>query len=242
MKTAFLSDVHGNLEALLSVKQSLEQEKVDKVFFLGDIVGYGAEPDACIDIIRSMTDTIIAGNHDWAACGRRVTDHFNPMALQAITWTKRNISGDNLDFLSGLPLKQETDGFLAVHSTPMNTETWGYILTAEAAESAFSLFSRQMCFIAHSHVPAAFIQTAEGRITVSKSDRIAITPALRLIINVGSVGQPRDGNPLSSYGIYDSEKKEYLLFRVPYDIAAAQKKILAAGLPPFLANRIERGK
>jgi diadenosine tetraphosphatase ApaH/serine/threonine PP2A family protein phosphatase len=242
MKIALVSDVHGNLEALLSVKKSLENEGVDRVLFLGDIVGYGASPNECIDVVRVTAHTVLAGNHDWAAIGKSSTSNFNPLAEAAITWTAEQLTKGNKKFLFSLPLREDREDFLSVHATHLNPEAWAYIVKADDADKSFLHFLQPICFIAHSHYPIIFIQTETGLVVSERASGLTIKAGQRYIINSGSVGQPRDGSPLASYGIYDTEKKTYSLVRVEYDVALAQKKIIAAGLPPFLAKRIGLGR
>jgi diadenosine tetraphosphatase ApaH/serine/threonine PP2A family protein phosphatase len=241
MKIAFISDIHGNFEALDSVKNSLLTEKVDRTICLGDIVGYGANPNECIDLLNKISDEIIAGNHDWASVSKTSIKYFNSFASEAVKWTRNKLTEKNRLFLSSLSLKKKAENCLYVHAAPLNPEHWDYITNLQDAAASFKTFSRQLCFVAHSHNPLIFIHTDTGEIICIRKSRLTIEKGFRYIINVGSVGQPRDGNPHSSYGIYDSEKKEYKLVRVPYDIAGAQKKILDSGLPPFLASRLESG-
>lgn len=242
MKTAFISDVHGNLEALTAVTQSLRDEGVSRVLFLGDIVGYGANPGECIEIVREIADTILAGNHDWAAVDKTDTSSFNAAAQAAVAWTKSVLTAADKAFLSQLSLNEETKDFFCVHATPLHPEAWGYIVNDRDASQSFAHFSESLCFVAHSHYPTVFILTDKNRINSERTAHLSIRAGCRYIINSGSVGQPRDGNPAASYGIYDTDKKEYRLLRVEYDIALAQKKILDAGLPPFLAHRLALGR
>lgn len=241
MKIAFISDVHGNLEALTSVRKSLQNKRVDKVLFLGDIVGYGANPNECIEIVRDMSDDILAGNHDWAAIGKSNTDYFNTVAKEAIEWTQDQLTEDNKAFLASQSLIGEMEDFICVHSTPFHPEDWGYIISIADAYESFETFSQSLCFIAHSHNPIVFIKTDTKDIVARKPSQTKILKGFRYIIDIGSVGQPRDGNPLSCYGIYDTEKKECGLIRVQYAVTRAQEKILGAGLPPFLAERLGFG-
>jgi diadenosine tetraphosphatase ApaH/serine/threonine PP2A family protein phosphatase len=242
MKIAFISDVHSNLEALTSVRKSLQNVGIDKVLFLGDIVGYGANPNECIEIIKDLSDDILAGNHDWAAVGKSSAEYFNLVAKEAIEWTQDKLTEQNKAFLSSLALKGEWEELIFVHATPSHPEEWNYIFNIFDATDNFETFSQPLCFVAHSHQPVIFVQTKTGSISSKRSTYMTLQKDFRYIINSGSVGQPRDGNPLSSYGIYDTEKKEYRLIRVQYDVTRAQKKILDAGLPSFLASRLGMGR
>ncbi len=242
MKTAFLSDVHSNLEALLAVISTLRDNNIDNVTFIGDIVGYGANPNECIKLIDKISDVIIAGNHDWACAGKDNIDSFNSRAKEAAQWTRKKLTDNNIAFLLSLPLKEKTDDSIYVHSTPCFPESWDYVPNTEKAQVCFESFSQKFCFIGHSHIPAIYILKNSNEVIVKKSEEIIICEDSRYIINSGSVGQPRDKNPLASYGIYDSETEMFSIKRVGYDIKKAQEKIIGAGLPPFLAERLSIGK
>jgi diadenosine tetraphosphatase ApaH/serine/threonine PP2A family protein phosphatase len=242
MKAALLSDIHGNLEAFQAVRESIAAHGAEDIIFLGDIVGYGAEPNECIDLLRTLTGCSIAGNHDFAAVHKTDIKYFNPHAKEAIVWTAQQLTAENTRFLSSLPLLATRHHVTFVHSTPMFPQLWDYIMTTAEAGVSFKNFSGQACFIGHSHYPLIFAEDSSGAITESSCTECALETDCRYIINIGSVGQPRDGTPLASYGLYDTEAKEFRLIRVAYDIVAAQRKILAAGLPPFLASRLALGR
>ena len=262
MKYALLSDIHSNLEAFQAVVKDLTKEKVDDVFFLGDIVGYGADPVRCIKMLQKLTTHIIAGNHDWAAVGRTETDLFNPVAKTAIEWTALQITPRQQAFLTQLPLIKNYPHSTLVHATPHHPEDWNYLLSLKEASQNFTCGDQHICFIGHSHTPITFVQDHEDKINKStiyykkspfvKNKEGAIShlhnatftlkDGHRYIINVGSVGQPRDGNPHAAYGIYHADDARFTLKRIPYAVERAQKKIIAAGLPPFLASRLAEGR
>jgi len=241
MKIALISDIHSNLEAFQAVMASLAGHDIEKVMFLGDIVGYGANPNECIDLLRSVADYYIAGNHDFAAVDKTDISYFNPYAQEAVLWTQEVLTIENALFLSSLPLTDTLYDFMVVHSTPLHPELWDYVVSLSNARISFRNFTQQLCFIGHSHHPGIFIQDSAGRISTEERVTMNFKEGNRYIVNIGSVGQPRDGNPLSSYGLYDTETNEYSLIRVEYNIALAQQKILAAGLPRFLAERLSVG-
>ena len=241
MKIALISDIHSNLEAFQAVMASLAGHDIEKVMFLGDIVGYGANPNECIDLLRGIADCNIAGNHDFAAVDKTDISNFNPYAQEAVLWTKDVLTRQNALFLSSLPLTDALYDFMIVHSSPLHPELWDYVVSFSDARTSFENFTQQLCFIGHSHHPEIFVQDRAGRISVEEGVTMNFKEGNRYIINIGSVGQPRDGNPLSSYGLYDTETNEYRLIRVKYNIALAQQKILAAGLPRFLAERLSVG-
>ncbi len=241
MKTAFFADIHSNLKAFLSIVNLFKKNNIDKVVSLGDIVGYGADPNECIRIIKEISDSIIAGNHDWACAGKDTIQSFNPSAKEAAQWTRKVLKDQNRDFLLSLPLKEKPNDAIYVHATPCYPESWEDIKSTTKAELCFETFSQQFCFIGHSHLPAIFILNNNGNIS-KKSREINTSNNSIYIINCGSVSQPRNEKPLASCGIYDSEKEVYPLIRVKYDIKNPQKKIIEAGLPPYLAKRLELGR
>lgn len=242
MKYAIISDIHGNLEALDTVLTEIEKQKVDSIVCLGDIVGYGPNPNECVDKVREVAEVSLAGNHDYAPLGKLDLSYFNPWARDAIRWTSDELSEASIEFLLGLPLKLELNGFTIVHATPEQPAEWNYILTIGDAARNFSEFEGQVCFIGHSHVPMAVSLDQEGEYLVQKENPLTIQDDMRYIINVGSVGQPRDLNPRACFAIYDNEEKKYELFRVEYNINETQSKIRKSGLPEFLAERLELGQ
>ena len=242
MKYALLSDIHSNLEAFQAVAEDLAQEKVDDVFFLGDIVGYGADPGRCIELLQELTTHIIAGNHDWAAVGLTETGSFNPVAKTAIEWTAGKITSRQQTFLAQLPLIKNYPHSTLVHATPHHPEAWDYLPSLKEASQSFKYSDQHLCFIGHSHTPITFVKDQEGKISVLPDTAFTLKDAHRYIINVGSVGQPRDGNPHAAYGIYHADDARFTLKRIPYTIERTQEKIIEAGLPPFLASRLAEGQ
>jgi len=241
MRYAILSDVHGNLEAFQAVLKDLSQEKIDQDFFLGDIVGYGADPNQCIEILQERTPLVVAGNHDWATVGLTDFSYFNPVAKAAIEWTAREIKVNQQEFLKNLPLIQIQNNLTLVHATPYQPAAWNYIFSLQEASLSFHYYDQQICFIGHSHTPIAFAQNGEGKTHILPDTTFTLKDSHRYIINVGSVGQPRDGDPRAAYGIYNPDDSLFILKRISYDIEGAQKKIIEAGLPHFLALRLALG-
>ncbi len=242
MKYAIISDIHGNLEALQSVLADIERREIESIICLGDVVGYGPNPNECVELIREKAEFILAGNHDHAPIGKLDVAYFNPWARTAIEWTRQQLDESSVEFLLSLPLKLEIDGFTVVHSTPHDPEEWNYIITIGDAVKNFPEFKSQVCFIGHSHVPMTISLDELDICRVVRENPLHIEKQLRYIINVGSVGQPRDLNPRSSFGIYDTTEKVFELCRVDYDIAKTQNKIRESNLPDFLAERLEVGQ
>lgn len=241
MRYAIFGDVHGNGEALDAVFLDMEKARVERRLCLGDIVGYGAEPLECLRRIRSLEIEAVQGNHDSAAVGETPLEYFNPFAKRAVEWTTERLAESDTAWLRGLPLVCDCDGFTLVHSSLSAPREWGYILDYAAARRCFDLLPAHACFVGHSHVPLVFKEKDET-ITVRRSETTTMEPAARYIVNVGSVGQPRDGDPRASYGVYDAGRGTVELRRVEYDIRTAQQKILDAGLPEFLAVRLDAGR
>ncbi len=242
MNCVVVSDVHGNLEALLAVKKKIEKIAPDEVIFLGDAVGYGAAPNECIDVLKGMTKIMIAGNHDFGAVGLTDTRLFNPIAREAIDWTAGTLTAGNKKFLKQRPLTHvEGLDIRAVHATPYEPENWHYILSPNHALVEFEHFEETICFIGHSHQPVIFeLKNAETIIT--RTDAMKIETGRRYIVNVGSVGQPRDHDPRACLCLYNLETGDLRIERVEYDVEASKKRILDAGLPPVLANRLSWGE
>jgi len=233
MRIAVISDIHSNLEALKRAQVEIEREKVDEIVCLGDIVGYGANPNECVDIVKSLTPHVLLGNHDEAAIDLTRTEFFNPFARIAAEWTADNLTEDNKDYLAALPFTLERSGIMFVHASPLNPEEWNYVLTPSDAAENFGAIPSEVCFIGHSHVPEIFGEDPWVR---------NIVRGEKFIVNVGSIGQPRDGNPKLSFGIFDTELWSYRNIRLDYDIELASFKIKKAGLPRNLADRLFVGK
>ncbi len=242
MRTAILSDIHANLEALQAACSACAKRGVDRWICLGDIVGYGADPQACLEQIRGLTDLSLLGNHDAAAVGLVDLHYFNQHARQAAMWTAGQLASPERDYLAALPLTMACGDALYVHAEPRSPGEWGYVLSRSDALDALAATDARFCFIGHSHYPFACIQfrTQVEMAEVPVGD-FAIEKDRRYLINVGSVGQPRDGDPRSSFLIWDDERHILEFLRVPYDVDAAQRKILDAGLPSVLAQRLARG-
>ena len=232
MKYAIISDIHSNLEALQKAFAIINERHVDEVVCLGDIVGYGANPNECVDAVRERCSTIVLGNHDAAALDTSLARDFNAIARQAVTWTAEQLTSESRSFLSSLSMVERKENILLVHSSPCSPEQWDYIINADDAISAIGHFEEKICFIGHTHVPGIF--SLHGR---SKS----ISSSEQHLVNVGSVGQPRDGNPMLAFGIFDATAWHYELIRSDYDIQRAAEKIYAAKLPEELGNRLMYG-
>jgi len=242
VRYAILSDIHGNLEAFEAVLKDLTGTDIQKLIFLGDIVGYGPNPEECIALLREKFDVMIAGNHDWAVAGKTDINTFNSVARYAIEWTIAHLSPDDKKFLTELPLKKEEESSTFVHASPLNPQDWVYVFSGNEALRNLRAVKNDLCFVGHSHIPSVFVLNEFGELFFSKNfTEIILEGKIRFLINVGSVGQPRDGSSLASYGILDMKERAFYLRRVRYPFETTQKKIISAGLPSILAERLARG-
>lgn len=240
MKFAILSDIHANLEAFKTVLQDAENEKCTRYVCLGDVVGYNANPKECLDIVREMNMPCVKGNHDEYASDDMDLEGFNPHATQAIHWTREQLSEEDREWLKNLKYFRLVASFSIVHATLDAPKRWGYVFDKLAAASSFTYQNTRVCFHGHTHVPVAFI--CDSVVRGGSYSKFTVEPGKKYFINVGSVGQPRDGNPKASYAIYDLTDNSIELRRLDYDIELAQKKIRDAGLPERLAERLAVGR
>ncbi len=244
MRYAIISDIHANLEAFRAVFDRIARSHVDKILCLGDVIGYNADPNACIEIVRAEKIISILGNHDAVACDRGDSERFNPLARQAILWTRKQLSGENREFLCALPRERSVNGLFLCHGTIHNTNH--YIVTRDDVRDAFGLMASlpqkpHICFHGHSHLPSAFRSKA-GVIAQEMGETVTIMPDHSYLINPGSIGQPRDGDPRAAFAIYDEDSGQVSFFRIEYDRETCQNKILKAALPPNLALRLDLGR
>ncbi|MDP2167646.1 MAG: metallophosphoesterase family protein [Thermodesulfovibrionales bacterium] len=240
MRYAVISDVHANIEALEAALRDIRKQAPEaEILFLGDAVGYGPEPNECVSLLRDTCRILIAGNHDWGVLGLTNIEYFNEYARAAIHWTKDAMLYENMETLRAFPLTKSLDNILLVHSTPIRPSEWNYLLTMHDAEANFGHFREGICFVGHSHRPFILERLASGEMRLL-GDRAKISKGRRYIINAGSVGQPRDGDPRACYAIIKDGRIE--LMRVGYDIEKTQGKMRKAGLPVFLIERLSEGR
>ena len=241
MLHAIVSDIHGNLEALEAVLADLERHRPGSMVCLGDFVGYGASPNDCIDRLRPMIEHAVVGNHDLAACGRLKLTYFNTNAAMAAQWTDAALTPENRRYLQELPFAVKWRETLLVHASPAEPENWHYVLSPVEAQAEMDAYQEKVCFIGHSHYPGTF-DRLDGQVRYSRGTEIRIENGHRYLVNVGAVGQPRDGDPRAAYVLFDDEQRVIRHVRVDYDIAGAMKRIIDAGLPRFLAERLQWGE
>lgn len=232
MKLALISDIHSNLHALSAALREIEKHRVDAIYCLGDVVGYGADPGPCVDLVRQNCLGTIMGNHDEAVARELGILHLPRDAQVAARHNRSRLSEDQLAFLAGLPFTQVVGNCTLVHATPRSPQDWVRFDSLPTVKDQFNYFETDFCFVGHTHVPAIVAQ----RLGVFR-----VKPGNRYIINVGSVGQPRDESPLLGFVIFDTEAPSHDLIRIPYDIAGAAARIVAEGLPSRLGLRLAKG-
>lgn len=233
MRIAVISDIHANLEALQAALGIISAKHADEIICLGDTLGYGASPNECLELVRSVCKCILLGNHDEAAVDLSKSEYFNRYARAAAEWTHKQLTRENAEFIKGLPSSIEYAGLSFAHSSPFEPEEWHYVVSEDDARMNFPFFSAPICFIGHSHTPGVYCEDPAVQ---------EIMPGKRYLINVGSIGQPRDNDPRLSFGIVDTEPLRYENIRAEYDVDAAAERIIRAGLPRALAVRLYDGR
>ncbi|MDD3627348.1 MAG: metallophosphoesterase family protein [bacterium] len=247
MKIAIISDIHANLEALTAVLEDIEKkEDVKDIICLGDIVGYGANPNECVEIIKNRCSKVVLGNHDAAGLGLISLEYFNIYARAAAIWTQNQLTEESRKYLKNLEYVNyldEKERIMMVHSSPLFPENWNYILNNDDAKTAFYKITEEIaCFIGHSHQPIIFSKDISDSVNMHPPKDFTFDENKRYFINVGSVGQPRDGIKDSSYVIFDLDKLMVFFQRVPYDVEQAAQKIRDAELSDVLADRLLFGR
>jgi predicted phosphodiesterase len=246
MKYLILSDIHANREALSAVLASVKRKPWDRAICLGDVVGYGADPNQTIDMVRRLKPlTAIRGNHDKVCSGIEDGELFNRIALEAAMWTRSKLTRANHRWLHRLPEGPLTvdEDFAISHGTPIDEDA--YIFGEIEALNVFRQTDHKICFFGHSHFPVVFALSPDAIttvLTVSPHFHFKLRPGVRYLINPGSIGQPRDGNPYASFGTYDSDAGTVAIHRIPYRVANTQRRIMKAGLPRPLADRLALGR
>ncbi len=251
MRYAVLSDIHSNLEALNAVLDQLASERIDRTLCLGDAVGYGADPEACLGRLRACQAISICGNHEWACLGKLDLRWFNEAARTAILWTRDRLNFSDLDVLRRWPLVTTEEAVTLVHGTLSHPDRFEYLADLAQAVDSAKACRTTYCVVGHTHVPVVFEYDRSTRQTariLSSAGELAQVrlaqgaDGMRYVINPGSVGQPRDGDPRASFAILDTQAETLAIRRVAYDIAGAQRKIREAGLPELLAHRLAVGR
>jgi len=242
MRYGIFGDIHGNLHALDAVLEAYHVEEIDRYLCTGDLVGYGAFPGECIEKTRELCEHIVAGNHDFAVSGRLSLEFFNSYARAAVEWTRDSLTGEQRKYLDDLPLTVEVDAETTLsHATIYDPHAFDYIQTQYDAHLSLKELRTQCGFVGHSHIPITFY-LRYGTVGWTTEPRIELDGMDEVLVNVGSVGQPRDENPRAAYAVFDTEERVVEIKRVDYDVEAAIAAIEEAGLPPILGERLRLGR
>jgi predicted phosphodiesterase len=240
MRIAIFGDIHANLEAFEVVLADAREQGCVSHICLGDVVGYNANPRECLEKVQSLKCPVVKGNHDDYAASDSSLESFNPLAEVAIQWTRDQLAPAERFWLGRLPLISKIHGFTVVHASLEDPGAWGYVLNQLDAAASFSKQTTELCFFGHTHTPRAYIK--DSSVVGLPFDQLILEPGKRYFVNAGSVGQPRDGDWRAAYVVFDQGKRTIRLRRLRYDLAKTQAKIIAAGLPHRLADRLAFGK
>ncbi len=244
MKYGILGDIHGNLSALETVLDALAAEGIDQLISVGDVVGYGGAPSECIALLREAGAVVVMGNHDAACIDRLDMVYFNPYAREAALWTRNVLTQEDHQWLGALPLARHLEHCSVAHGTLFRPELFDYIQSPQDADPSLDVMPLQVCFVGHTHVPVTLMRLRDDpqqRTAYTTDTDIFVADASRALVNVGSVGQPRDEDPRTAYAVYDSDKGRVWIHRLDYDIEREAHRIRSAGLPPMLADRLYLG-
>lgn len=232
MRIAIISDIHSNYQALTKALSVIDRSRIDQIYCLGDVVGYGANPNECVALVRERSVACVLGNHELASIDPSFARHFTKPGRVAAEWTNRTLTPEHLSYLQSLPYTVQTELLTFVHASPSAPNEWEYVQSLQSAERQFAAFSTQLCFIGHTHIPSVCGENLKT---------FVFKKGMRFLINVGSIGQPRDGNPQLSFGILDTELWTYKAIRADYDISGAAKAIIDRRLPAILGQRLFDG-
>ncbi|MBU8934234.1 MAG: metallophosphatase family protein [candidate division Zixibacteria bacterium] len=242
MKIALVSDIHGNLEALTAVLREIDRLQVDDIYCLGDVVGYGCDPIACLDLIDKRASVKLMGNHEYAVLRRLSTDTYSSAAKVSTEWTRGQLTDREFTMMADYRMTHDFEDGTLVHSSPLEPNRWQYILDADQAGQVFEHFKGSICFHGHSHLPTIFRETPEGLPRQQAGHDFDPTDDQRYLVNIGSVGQPRDNDPRACFVTYDLSLGEIRFHRTEYDIVKTQEKMTLAKLPDMLVQRLAVGR
>lgn len=242
MRLALISDIHANLEALEAVLADIGQQHIDKTCCLGDVIGYGSDPLPCLELVREYCDVTLLGNHEYAALGKVDAELLNVVAQASMAWTQEQLNDRAFSIIADFRMEVSDGPFRLVHGSPFEPEQWHYILTVPEADRAFHSFTERICFVGHSHLPMIFTECADGMHRRRLGHDFTPDRAERYIINIGSVGQPRDNDPRACYLIFDTDEWEATYRRIDYNLHLTQQKMQQAALPGMLIERLQTGK
>ena len=240
MRYAILGDIHANIQALSVCLNEIDRLDVDQILCVGDVVGYGPSPREVIARLDEYEVVSVKGNHDAAVAGELDLTNFNPAARAAAQWTRRELTRSERDWLEQLPLRLQLEHCLVAHGAPSDAHRYPYVMNTEDADPYLDAMTGQICFIGHTHVPLTLLRHADNpyRTSFTESSVVEMQDVWRALVNVGSVGQPRDEDPRTGFGIFETEEQTYALHRLPYDTDREAARVREAGLPDVLASRL----
>ena len=242
MRLGLISDIHANLEALEAVLEDMKKHKVDKIFCLGDVIGYGCDPIECLRLVNETCELKLMGNHEFAAMGLMPSEHLNEIARESLAWTRQKIGDREMAIISDFELDATFEDIRLVHASPYEPENWHYVLSTREALVSFECFFEKICFLGHTHIPVIFSLSPQGRLRQTAGHDFLPDDENRYLINIGSVGQPRDNDPRACYVIFDTEEWSVTFNRVDYDISRTQEKMSRAKIPAMLIDRLSTGR
>jgi predicted phosphodiesterase len=243
MKYGILGDIHSNLTALRAVLECMDDAGIDTLISVGDVVGYGAAPGECIALLRERGAVVVKGNHDAACVNELDVQTFNPYARAAVEWTRGVLTPKERAWLKGLPLVATLEHCQVAHGTLHHPELFDYILSLSDADPSLDEMTRPVCFVGHSHIPLTVMRFTDDpeRTAYTYDTEVDLSETIRALINVGSVGQPRDEIPETAYALYDAARRHSSILRIAYDVEVEVKRIAEAGLPQMLGDRLRLG-
>lgn len=242
MRLALISDIHANLAAFEAVLADIDKQKVKKIHSLGDVIGYGPEPVECLELVEERCSIKLMGNHEYVVMGLESLSQMNETARKSAEWTISQLGGRGISILADYDMLQTVDHLTLVHASPLDPEHWHYILTLEEAKLAFNSLKTQICLHGHTHLPMVFTLEPDGTIRQKSGMDFEPKKNNKYLVNVGSVGQPRDSDPRASYAIFDTDSGKVSFRRVEYDVQSTQNKMMSAEMPRMLIDRLAVGR
>jgi len=242
MRIAVISDIHGNLEALTAVFRDIESHQVEAIHCLGDVIGYGCDPRACLHLVEENCDIKLVGNHEYMLMGKSSVEQCNPSAQESFKWTQLELNDYDMALIEKYEIQRVRDDVFFVHASTYKPEEWHYIVNREQAGRAFNHLDQSVCFFGHSHLPTIFLEMPDELPRIKIGHDFLMDADQRYLINVGSVGQPRDNDPRASYVVADTDTGDVYFNRVEYDVKTTQDKMVRARLPKILIERLSVGR
>lgn len=242
MRLALISDIHANLEALQAVLDDITRQKADKICCLGDVIGYGCDPAECLRLVNENCAIKLMGNHEYAAMGLMPATYLNEIAQESLKWTQHHINDREMAIISDFEMDTILDDLYLVHASPFEPDKWHYIMTLAEAQKAFDSFEMKISLFGHTHIPVIYSLSPERRLRQTAGHDFLPDADNRYLINIGSVGQPRDNDPRACYAVFDTDEWSVNYYRTPYNINLTQEKMTRAQIPPMLIERLSTGR